>query len=101
MLKRAQRCINRNGILKIAIECNQKETFMLLSEMKEGDSGRITRIGGNGSLRRRILEMGLVKDSEIHVEKYAPLKDPIELIVKGYHVSLRVTEASQIIVEKI
>jgi len=74
---------------------------MLLSEMKEGESGRITRIGGNGALRRRILEMGLVKDSEIHVEKYAPLKDPIELIVKGYHVSLRVTEASQIMIEKI
>jgi len=74
---------------------------MLLSEMKEGESCRITRIGGNGALRRRILEMGLLKDSEIYVEKYAPLKDPVELIVKGYHVSLRVTEAAQIRVEKI
>jgi Fe2+ transport system protein FeoA len=73
---------------------------MLLSEMKEGESAKIIRIGGNGALRRRILEMGIVKDAEIYVEKYAPLKDPIELIVKGYHVSLRVNEASQIIVEK-
>ena len=74
---------------------------MLLSEMKEGESGKITRIGGNGAIRRRILEMGLLKDSEVYVEKYAPLKDPIELIVKGYHIYLRVEEASQIMVEKI
>jgi len=73
---------------------------MLLSDMKEGETGKITRIGGNGALRRRILEMGLLKDSEVYVEKYAPLKDPIELIVKGYHLSMRVNEASQITVEK-
>ncbi|MCJ7810488.1 MAG: ferrous iron transport protein A [Desulfobulbaceae bacterium] len=74
---------------------------MLLSDMKEGETGKISRIGGNGALRRRILEMGLLKNSEVYVEKYAPLKDPLELIVKGYHLSLRVTEASQITVEKI
>ena len=73
----------------------------MLSEMKKGETGKIIRIGGNGALRRRILEMGLLKNSEIYVEKYAPLKDPIELIVKGYHLSLRVNEASQITVEKI
>lgn len=79
----------------------ESDLSMLLSELKEGESGKITRIGGNGPLRRRILEMGLIKDSEIYVEKYAPLKDPIELIVKGYHLSLRVNEASQIMVEKV
>jgi len=74
---------------------------MMLSDMKEGETGKIIRIGGNGALRRRILEMGLLKNSEVYVEKYAPLKDPIEVIVKGYHLSLRVNEASQIMVEKI
>ena len=73
---------------------------MLLSDMKEGETGKIIRVGGNGALRRRILEMGILKNAEIYVEKYAPLKDPIELIVKGYHLSLRVNEASQITVEK-
>ena len=72
---------------------------MFLSEMKEGQSGIITRVGGNGAVRRRILEMGLLKGSEFTIEKYAPLKDPLELIVKGYHVSLRVQEAAQISVE--
>ena len=69
---------------------------MLLSEMKKGQTGIIVRVGGNGALRRRILEMGILKGAEIYVEKYAPLKDPLELIVKGCHVSLRVEEAAKI-----
>jgi Fe2+ transport system protein FeoA len=73
---------------------------MLLSEMKEGERGVIVRVAGNGALRRRILEMGMTKGTTIYVEKYAPLKDPVELIVKGFHISLRVEEAAQITVEK-
>jgi len=74
---------------------------MRLSDLKEKQTARIVRVGGTGSLRRRILEMGILKGTEIYVEKYAPLKDPLELIVKGYHVSLRVKEASQITVEDV
>jgi Fe2+ transport system protein FeoA len=72
---------------------------MRLSEMREGQRATIVRIGGNGALRRRILEMGMIKGTEIRVEKYAPLKDPIEIVVKGAHLSLRVGEAAQITVE--
>ena len=72
---------------------------MLLSEVKEGQTVTISRIGGSGILRRRLHEMGILKGSDVLVEKYAPLKDPLELIVKGYHVSLRVEEAAQITVE--
>jgi Fe2+ transport system protein FeoA len=71
---------------------------MRLSEIKEGQSCVIDRVGGNGSFRRRVLEMGIVKGTKVYVEKYAPLKDPLELIVKGYHISLRVEEAAQITV---
>lgn len=74
---------------------------MLLSEMREGQTATIVRVGGNGILRRRILEMGILKGTEVYVEKYAPLKDPLELIVKGYHVMLRVEEAAQIAVENV
>ncbi len=74
---------------------------MLLSELRQGQSATINRIGGNGALRRRILEMGIIKGTEVYVEKYAPLKDPLELIVKGYHVSLRVEEAAKINVENV
>lgn len=74
---------------------------MRLCDMKEGQTGTISRIGGNGVLRRRILEMGLLKGTEIYVEKYAPLRDPLELIVKGYHISMRVEEAAQITIEDV
>ena len=74
---------------------------MLLSEMREGQTGTVARVGGNGILRRRILEMGILRGTELYVEKYAPLKDPLELIVKGYHISLRVEEAAQIRVENV
>ena len=74
----------------------KKKLSIRMSEMREGQKGTICRVGGNGALRRRLLEMGLLKGSNIYIEKYAPLKDPLELIVKGYHVSLRVEEAAQI-----
>ena len=73
----------------------------VLSEMRQGQSGIIKRVGGHGPLRRRLLEMGLIKGTEIYVEKYAPLRDPLELIVKGYHISLRVEEATQVTVERV
>lgn len=74
---------------------------MLLSELKQGQTATVVRVGGNGLLRRRILEMGLVKGTDLYVEKYAPLKDPMELVVKGFHISLRVEEAAHIIVENL
>ena len=74
---------------------------MLLSEIKEGQTARILRVGGSGALRRRIFEMGIVKGTQVFVDKYAPLKDPLEIIVMGYHLSLRVEEASQVTVELI
>lgn len=74
---------------------------MLLSELKEGQSASVVRVGGSSLLRRRILEMGIVRGSRVYVEKYAPLRDPLELIVKGYHVSLRVEEAAQILVDEV
>ncbi len=74
---------------------------MQLSEMKEGQSATIVHIGGNGNLRRRILEMGILTGTEVYIEKYAPLRDPLELIVKGYHVSLRVQEAAKVEVNNV
>ena len=74
---------------------------MQLSEIKEGQSAIIVRVGGQGAFRRRLLEMGLVKGSSVYVEKYAPLKDPLELIIKGYSLSLRVDEAALITVDPV
>jgi Fe2+ transport system protein FeoA len=72
-----------------------------LSEFKEGERGVITRLNGAGRFRKRLQEMGFIKGVEVLVEKYAPLRDPIELVLKGYHVSLRVEEAAQVMMEKL
>jgi len=74
-------------------------TAKRLSELKRGEKGRIVKIGGGGSLRRRLLDMGLVPGSEVKMERVAPLGDPIEIKVKGYNLSLRKEEAESIQVE--
>ncbi|MBT3386524.1 MAG: Fur family transcriptional regulator [Desulfobacula sp.] len=89
---------NRNGSQETKDILNPP---LLLSQMKTGQEGIIRKVAGEGALRRRLLEMGINRGSMIYVEKYAPLKDPIELVIKGYHISLRVEEAADIFVEKV
>ena len=72
-----------------------------LSEMKAGQEGTIRKVCGEGVLRRRLLEMGINRGSTVYVQKYAPLRDPLELVVKGYHLTLRVEEAANILVEDV
>lgn len=69
---------------------------MQLSELIQGQSAEVAQISGNGAFRRRLYEMGVLKGVRVHVEKYAPLRDPIEIIIKGTHISLRVEEAAKI-----
>lgn len=66
---------------------------LLLSDCHEGQMVTIARINGAGATRMRLVEMGLNRGVDIRVVKYAPLKDPLEIEVKGTHVSLRVKEA--------
>ncbi len=71
-----------------------------LNELKAGEKAIIVRVQGRGRFRHRLMEMGFVPGAEIVVEKYAPLKDPIEYCIKGYHVSLRHEEAEKVLVRK-
>ena len=71
-----------------------------MQELKPGRKGRIVKILGVGAVRRRILDMGVVKGAEIEVERMAPLGDPLEVKIKGYHLSLRKSEAADIFVEE-
>ena len=68
-----------------------------LSELKEGNSGEIVRILGSGPLKKRLIEMGFRKGENIRVVKYAPLRDPMEVAIKDYLISLRVEEARAIL----
>jgi Fe2+ transport system protein FeoA len=72
---------------------------LTLSDCREGDEMIIRRLETNGPLRRRLLEMGLNPGAAVRVIKYAPLKDPLECEIKGYHIALRVSEAGAVIVE--
>ena len=72
-----------------------------LSTLKEGERGVIAKLGGAGTFRKRLREMGFINGVEVFVEKYAPLRDPIELVLKGYHVSLRVEDAAKVMMEKL
>lgn len=67
-----------------------------LSELKVGESGRVARLAGEGSVKRRIMDMGLTKGSEVTVRKVAPLGDPIEITVRGYELSIRKDEAAKV-----
>lgn len=67
-----------------------------LHHLTPGQRATIVRIGGNGALRRRFIEMGIVRGETIVVERIAPLGDPISYLIKGYHLALRREEASQI-----
>lgn len=69
-----------------------------LSDYRQGDRIIIRRLLGSGPIHRRLLEMGLTPGTPIRIVKYAPLKDPLECEVKGYHVALRVQEARTIMV---
>ena len=73
---------------------------MLLNELKIGETGKISVVGGNGPLRQHFLDMGLIPGGEITLVKYAPLGDPIEFRIHGYELTLRVDEARLIEIEK-
>jgi Fe2+ transport system protein FeoA len=70
-----------------------------LEQLNKGQSGVIVRMNVTGEIKRRLLDMGLVKGTSIMVERVAPLGDPIEVKVKGYMLSLRKEEAKNIEVE--
>jgi ferrous iron transport protein A len=65
-----------------------------LDTLSAGQSGRITGIGGAVDIRRRLMEMGLTPGTRIKVVRFAPMGDPMDLEVRGYHLSLRKQEAS-------
>lgn len=69
---------------------------MTLNQLKTGSSGIITAVGGDGPLRCRLLDMGLIPHTRITLQKVAPMGDPIEIMVRGYELTLRVEEARKI-----
>ncbi len=79
--------------------CPAAAAIVTLDQLGRGQSGRVLRVGGRPAARRRLLELGIVRGETITLLRPAPLGDPLEFLVKGYHLSLRQREAATITVE--
>ncbi len=72
---------------------------MRLRDLKIGESGIISAVGGEGALRQHFLDMGVVPGAEIKLMKLAPMGDPMELRIRGYELTLRLADAEKIEIE--
>ena len=71
----------------------------LLSELKIGERGKVTKVNGEGAVRRRLFDMGITPGAEVYLRKKAPLGDPIEIAIRGYELTLRKSEAANVEIE--
>ena len=74
---------------------------MTLRELKVGKSGRVLAIGGEKALRHRLMEMGVTPRTVVTVKKIAPMGDPLEILLRGYVLTLRLEDAEKISVEEV
>ena len=65
-----------------------------LDQLRPGDTGIVNTLHGDGAIHQRLLEMGVIEGAAVEVVRLAPLGDPMEILVQGYHLSLRKTEAA-------
>lgn len=78
---------------------NWRESVMTLDKLPVGQEAVITRVGGEGALRCRFLDMGIIPKTRVLVRKTAPMGDPLELRLRGYTLTIRKADAQQIEVE--
>ncbi|MAT98418.1 MAG: ferrous iron transport protein A [Anaerolineaceae bacterium] len=72
------------------------EAKTTLDQLTPGQSAKVKKVGGKGAVRRRLMDMGITSGIEIAVVKASPLGDPVDYLVRGYHLSLRKAEAQMI-----
>ena len=70
-----------------------------LRQAKIGETVKVVKLHGEGAIKRRIMDMGITKGTDVYVRKVAPLGDPVEITVRGYELSLRKADADMIEVE--
>ncbi len=70
-----------------------------IKDAKTGEKVRVVKLHGEGAVKRRIMDMGITRNTEIYIRKFAPLGDPIEVTVRGYELSLRKADAEMIEIE--
>ncbi len=72
-----------------------------LKSANVGDTVRVVKLHGEGAVKRRIMDMGITRGTEVHIRKVAPLGDPVEVNVRGYELSLRKADAEMIEIEDV
>ena len=108
----ARACIRRPSVLHLGLEdtarllySNYNTLFtsggiqMKLNEARPGNRARIIKVGGAGALRQHFLDMGVIPGAELSVVKYAPMGDPVELLIHGYSLTLRLADCEKIEIE--
>lgn len=70
-----------------------------LKDVRIGETVKVIKLTGEGPIKRRIMDMGITKGTEVHVRKVAPLGDPIEVTIRGYELSVRKADAEMVQVE--
>lgn len=103
-------CQGQNRWKGVAVGCETANETMVqtikgvfkmkpLKEVECGQTVKVLKISGSGAVKRRIMDMGITKGTDIYVRKVAPLGDPMELKVRGYELSLRKADAEMILVQ--
>jgi ferrous iron transport protein B len=72
---------------------------MKLNEARPGSRAKVISVGGTGALRQHFLDMGVIPGAELSVVKYAPMGDPVELLIHGYSLTLRLADCEKIEIE--
>ncbi len=72
---------------------------MTMDDLKVGEEGTIKEVTGEGVLRLRFLDMGLIPRTKVKIQKIAPLGDPIQICIRGYELTLRREDARKIVIE--
>jgi len=73
---------------------------MTIDDLKIGQSGTIRKVGGEGALRLRFLDMGLIPGTKVQLQKIAPMGDPIQIQVRGYELTIRREDARKILLQE-
>lgn len=70
-----------------------------LDQLKPGEHGTVVKVSGEGAVRRRLFDLGITPGATVYYRKTAPFGDPIEIMVRGYELSLRKTEAQAVMID--
>lgn len=78
----------------------EKAELLTLKDLRPGEKATVVQVKAKGNLRKRLLDMGMVPGMEVLLEKVAPLGDPVDILIRGYHLSLRKDEAKDILISR-